>query len=341
MRLLFVGGLWAGSTTVHRLRAFQRLSGIDVTALDSGDRSGRATLLDRIAHRVRRPIDWRSVNTNVLEVARRVRPDVVFFDNIRVVHRHTLRRLQDDLSAHTAFYTPDNVIAPHNSSRQLEGGWKNWSVVFTTKRFNVPDLVARGVPVAHLIGNAFDPETHRPMLPQEVGQDFERFDVAFAGVMERARRQAINRIASNGFSAVVFGDAAQWGTMHQNVVVRPLAWDLDYSRAMHTGKVALCFLRHLNSDTVTTRSVELPAMGRPMVAERTSEHDSMFKQSEEYLAFSSENELVAGVRSLIQNDARRFALGQAGRRRCVISGYSTVNRAREMVEVLESVMANV
>src|SRR5438105_13634166 len=120
MRLLFVGPLWTGSTTVQRLGAFQRKQGLLVTSLDTADRCDEATLVDRVAHKLRRPIDWRDVNGRVISLVAKMRPDVVFVDNVKLLQRTTLQRLRDEYCVRTVFYTPDNVIASHNSSRQLE-----------------------------------------------------------------------------------------------------------------------------------------------------------------------------------------------------------------------------
>ena len=336
MRLSFVGPLWTGSTTVQRLHAFQRTPGLLVTSLDTGDRCNEATLVDRVAHRLRRPIDWNDLNGRVTSLASKIKPDVMFFDNVKVMQRATLRRLRDEYRISPVFYTPDNVIAPHNSSRQLEASWPEWSVVFTTKSFNVPDFVARGVRNVHLIGNAFDPDVHRPMRPADVGADYERFDVVFAGYVEHERRRSINHLAAAGLRVVVYGDAQRWGDMHENVTLRAPAYHIDYSRAMHTGKVALCFLRKINRDTVTTRSVEIPAMARPMAAERTDEHDALFEDGREYLGFSTRDELVSVVRRLVDDEPRRERLRLAGRSRCLTAGYSTVDRAREMLAVIDA-----
>jgi spore maturation protein CgeB len=292
-----------------------------------------------VAHRLRRPIDWNDLNRKVLSLVSDTRPDVVFFDNIKVMQPATLRRMRREHGACPVFYTPDNVIEAHNSSRQLEASWKEWSVVFTTKRFNAPDFEERGVRTTHVMGNAFDPEVHRPMEAQEVGSDFERFDVVFAGFVERERRDAINRLASVGLRAIVFGEARSWGEMHPSVELRPPAYHLDYSRAMHTAKVALCFLRKINRDTVTTRSLEIPAMARPMAAERTDEHDALFEDGREYLGFATVDELVSAVGSLINDEPRRQTLRRAARERCLSSGYSTLDRAQEMLGVMASVVA--
>mgnify|MGYP001474383358 CR=1 FL=1 len=68
-----------------------------------------------------------------------------------------------------------------------------------------------------------------------------------------------------------------------------------------------------------------------MVAERTDEHDQHFQNGVEYLGFSDDAELVASVKGLLQDQAGRLALGQAGRQRCLRSGYSTADRAAQMM----------
>jgi len=338
MRLAFVGPLWAGSTTLQRLDAFQQVPGLCISSLDTRERWNEATVIDRIAHRVRRPIDWHDVNRRVIRLADEFRPDVMLFDNVKVVQPATLRRLKNEYRVVPVFYTPDNVIASHNSSRQLEQSWPEWRLVFTTKPFNVADFLSRGVEAVHVIGNAFDAKVHRPMEPNEVGADYERYDAVFTGYVEPQRRQSINELAAADISVVVYGDARRWGNMHSNVSIRPPAFDCEYARAMHTGKVALCFLRKINRDTVTTRSVEIPAMARAMAAERTDEHDNLFEHAQEYCGFSTTGELIAVVRRLVDDAQLRDRIRFSGRARCLESGYSTVSRAREMVAVMKNTL---
>jgi len=71
-----------------------------------------------------------------------------------------------------------------------------------------------------------------------------------------------------------------------------------------------------------------------MVAERTVEHSSSFEDGREYLGFSSTLELSTAVQTLLANDGLRSLIATRGRQRCVASGYSTDDRAREMVDVI-------
>jgi spore maturation protein CgeB len=334
VNLLFVGPLWEGSTALQRMNAFRATPGISVTPLDSMERVGSATLVDRLRHRLRLPGDKTDLNRRLVELATRTRPGVVFVDSTRVLARNTIRTVKQ-IGARVAFYSPDDVSQPHNSSRRLESCDREWDVFFTTKAFNVEELRKRGVRRPILVGNSFDPDIHRPLTRLEAGPWFEQWDAVFAGTFENARLQSINRLAREGVRVVVYGNPAWSRRLDRRVRHEASAYAGAYTGALHSGLVALAFLRKLNRDAVTTRSVEIPAAGRPMIAEKTPEHDQMFDDGSEYVSFSSDDELVWQVARLKADAALRQSIARAGRLRCLSSGYSTLDRARQMRSAIE------
>lgn len=340
MRLLFVGPLWDGSTAEQRAEAFKATEGIEVFTLDSMDRVGKASVTDRVRHRLRRPADRHNLNGRLVSAARELRPDVIFIDSVRVLIPNTLKTVRQSCRASLAFYSPDDITARHNSSRQLEACDLEWDIFFTTKTFNVPELKARGVRRPVLVGNAFDPKVHRPWTAAEIGDEFERFDSVFVGTYEDERRRSLNRLAEAGTSVVLYGNGWPKAKLNTHITLRPSVFAQDYSRALHTGKLALCFLRKLNRDLVTTRSIELPGAARPMIAEKTSEHDELFDDGVDYISFSNDTELVERVCALLGDSDARRALAGAGRARCIRSGYSTLDRAAQMIRDIQSTQSH-
>jgi len=213
-----------------------------------------------------------------------------------------------------------------------------WDVFFTTKTYNLIELKERKVKNPRLIGKAFDPELHRPLAPAEVGPEYEAFDLVFAGSFERERWQSLQALAAAGFRLVLYSShfeeaGNRWS--HPNVTCRPAAYAGEYVRALHTGRLALCFLRKINRDRITQRSIEITAMGRPMLAEKTEEHDAHFMDQMEYAGFSSDSQLIEMTKRLIHDPELRTNLGNNGRRRCLTSGYSVHDRAREMMDYIK------
>jgi spore maturation protein CgeB len=73
-----------------------------------------------------------------------------------------------------------------------------------------------------------------------------------------------------------------------------------------------------------------------MMAEKSTEHDEAFHDGIEYIGYRSSDDLCRKAIKLLLDDRARNALGQSGRKRAIHSGYSTVDRARQMIsEILK------
>jgi hypothetical protein len=345
MKLLYHARMWEGSTAVQRFEAFRRQPGITAIAHDVGAAGAPFNLLASVRWKLRWPSDQDRENDRLIQAVETEKPDVVFVDNSSCIARATLRKLREICDPLLVYHSPDDITAWHNLTWPVRLTFPEWDLFFTTKTFNVPELRALGVRVPVLIGNAFDPEMHRPMSREEVGEDYERFDLVFAGVFERDRFRCIRILAEAGHTIAVYGCPARrfsrgWEmTPHERITVGPLALGANYSRVMHHGKIALCFLRKMNRDRITTRSIEIPGMGRAMVAEKTEEHDSHFADGAEYLGFRDETELVDKVRALLADDGLRLKIAESGRARCFASGYTTADRGLEMTAAIKRAAA--
>ena len=338
MKIVYHAALEEGSTSLQRLRSFRALDGVEVIAHDSNARMSKAgTLYQRIRWRLGWPTDNFHENERLLAFVAEIRPDVVFVDTCKVIRRSTLRAMRDLGARRLVYYSPDDMMNPMNMKWPLRLSMPEWDVVFTTKSFNVPELRALGARNPREIGNAYDPTLHRSLSAAEVGEEFERFDLVFAGASEAARHRSINALGEAGFSVVIYGgDLGNWDTqkLHPLVECRPAAFGPAYAMAMHHGKLALCFLRKMNRDRITTRSIEIPAMMRPMLAEKTAEHDAHFIDGVEYAGFLDDNGMIAAATRYIRDAEARLALARNGRQRCISSGYSAVDRAREMLSFM-------
>lgn len=338
MKILYHGPLYEGSTSLQRALALAQVPGVSTVHVDTGARPGQQpSLYTRIRSKLRRPNDYLGENDKLLSACQQERPDVVIVDNSKVISASVMSYIRKVGVKFLAYYTPDDILSRYNLSLPLRRSFPEWDIVFTTKSFHMDEMPSYGVRRVSVAGNAFDPAMHRPYTREDIGDEFEAFDCVFIGANEAERRHSINLLAKRGFSVVVYG-AGRWdaSTLHRGVTLRGSQFGPSYARCLHHGKIALGFLRKISRDRITTRSIEIAAAGRPMVAEKTDEHDAHFVDGVEYAGFSDDAELAEVVARLIDQPEARIALGAAGLRRCHDSGYSVVDRASHMVEVLKS-----
>jgi spore maturation protein CgeB len=116
---------------------------------------------------------------------------------------------------------------------------------------------------------------------------------------------------------------------HELLVIegRPLYGD-SYAKALCSFDICLGFLCKANRDLQTTRTVEIPACQRFMLAERSAEQSELFEEGNEAEFFESTEELLRKIRFYLAHPEERMRIAAAGRERCLRSGYSNQERLK-------------
>ena len=344
LSILFVGELLKGKTSHQRFCALEQL-GHRVWPVDLTLRS-RFTpraVLSRLSHKLFRmgvpylgPLDLAGINRRILDLACTRSVDVLWLEKGIHVHRSTLQRVKETGQSCTIIgYCPDDMGARHNQSGQFLRSLPLYDVYFTTKTYGVEELKALGCPRVHFVANAFDPNTHRPVTLTAERKKLLGASVGFVGTFEEDRARSMDFLASQGIGVRIYGN--DWQSFHPSspnlrIEGRAVYGD-EYAEVLCACDINLCFLRRMNRDRQTQRSVEIPACGGFMLAERTEEHLELFKEGKEAEFFGSDEELVSKVRYYLDHPDERKRIAAAGRERCLRSGYSYHDRLRWMLKM--------
>jgi len=339
--ILYIGDLWRGSTALHRMEAL-RENGHWVTAIDTYPDALKAKdkrLYVRGIWKLFGPIDWVHANRALEAAFQKNRFDVLWIDKGLSIRPEVLAEIKDrHPECRIAGYSPDDMYNPANQSRRFLRGLRYYDIYFTTKSYGVEELRSLGCRRVEFIGNAFEPSVHRPMAV--TAEDRERLGgaVGFIGQWEKERGESICYLASRGIEVRV------WGYSWEHCRGRPAGlrlenrpvWGEEYAKALCAFDINLCFLRKGNRDLQTTRSIEIPACGGFMLAERTEEHQDLFEEGKEAEFFSRDEELADKVQYYLSHEEERIRIARAGRERCLRSGYSNAERLRRaLVKVFE------
>ena len=333
-----IGGYGGFNTSVHRMDALASIfASLEVVDSTEAHQSRWGNTVARLrAWLFRRGFDVRCAGTprdagRLLDAAMQRGWDVIWLEKALTIDARTVRELRRACPrACIIGFSPDDMSARHNQSAQFLDALPLYDAFLTTKSYNVAELAAAGCGNVMFVGNGYDPVAFRPVAISDDDRRRLGGDIGFIGSFEAARFETMQQLADAGLHVRVWGDG--WEGVQArgpNLVIerRPLRGD-DFAAACAAFKVNLGFLRRLNRDQQTTRSVEIPACGGFMLAERTDEHRALFVEGVEAEFFGDFEELLRKCRAYLADESARIAVAGAGLRRCRQSGYSNEARLR-------------
>jgi spore maturation protein CgeB len=286
MSIVYCGDLWQGSTSRMRMEALERI-GQQVIGVDTTHRSQRLKgLMYTAARKVGRVLDVVSANAALSAAVAESQPGVVWVDKGLSIEARTLAEISHGRPAPMLVsYSLDDMGRKTNQSRQYLEAIPIFDLHVTTKSYNVNELLAMGARDVLFVNNAYCPLTHRPQ--QVNSEDRARLGgpVGFIGAFERERAEAIWFLVTSGVPVRVWGEGwgrgwKKWEASHQHpglMIEDGAVFGQEYAKAICSFDVNLAFLCKKNRDLQTTRSVEIPACGGLMLAERTAEHKQLFQ----------------------------------------------------------------
>lgn len=345
MKILSVGGMSGLSNTcLHRHWVLEKISDkIDVV----NTREKQQSTWYKVAHRlfqyglpIRLPdnSDENKKIKNFINKTAHSPYDIVWIDKGLTIDPETLLYIKK-VSPLTKIvsYSPDNMSLRHNQSQNFIKSIPLYDIHFTTKSYIFEDMKRLGAVRVEFTNKHYEQSFHYPRkLTQE---EIFRLggDVGFIGAWEKERCESILYLADNGVKVKVFGDG-KWNEYRniENLEILPGIYSEDYSKALQAFNISLCFLRKMNSDQQTSRTMEIPACGGFMLAERTAEHQSLFNEDEEAVYFSSDEELLAKCLYYLVHVEERNRIAEAGTLRCKVSAYSNEDAIKRMVKIVSN-----
>jgi spore maturation protein CgeB len=336
MEILYVGQLNHGSTCLHRLRTMQEL-GHSLTAINSAPpwimENTKPSLYYRLINKMSGPPDLAQVNEKIVNFISKDKFDLLWLDKGLEVKAKTFRKVKE-LSTQTSIigYYPDD--AGYDQSKNFLACLPYYDLFCINRTCNVQELKDLGCPRVMVIGKGYDPATHRPMDLSAEEKERLGGPVGFIGGFESQRAQSIAFLAKRGVLVGVWGNGWKENCKlkHNNLVIKGASiYGDDYAKGICSFDIVLGFLRKRNRDLHTSRSLEIPACGAFMLAERTDEHLALFEEGKEAEFFETDEEMLEKVRYYLDHEAERQQIARAGRERCLKSGYNNHERLKEIL----------
>lgn len=357
MRILFLGEITPGQTSLMRMRALAHL-GHEVHGVNTVASWKKASWQQRqIQRRLGRGRVVDEINESVLAAARALRPHLIWAEKQEFLRPDTLDDLRA-LGARLVHFTPDPYFSLRwKRTRLMDEAMSGFDVLVYCKSYERAQYSALGKPLIYMALGYCD-KVHRP-LPSIDPQWL--CAVGFLGGWEPRRERLLHAAAAAGIDLKIRGGYweflhdGHW-TLRRHIILKQLAgtdrfrfhrdaildkawqggevYGDDYARALTGARIGLGLLRAVCPDQHTTRTFEIPACGSMLLADRTQEHQEFFREGSEAEFFGSDEEMIDKLQFYCVNEDACLRVARAGYERCRTSGYSYVDRLRNALQAM-------
>jgi hypothetical protein len=342
-RILFIGDMTPYLTTAVRRDAFLEL-GLPVETIDP-------TSIVRSPGRLAWALTYRTLltpgvfelNRRILEQTRRFRPDVIWIEKGSFVFPRTMRRLHRESGGILVYHNTDDWkfkgFVKNLHWRFLRRSLKLYDIHITSNLYNVKEFRDTGLPVVVHMELAANPALSDPGFIAENERKKLGAPVGFIGHWEPMTERSLLHLVHNGVGLKIYGggwEDAQTSKELHRVVQNRFVWGPEYARAVSSFDVNLGIVSKWNRNHTATRTFQIPALGAFLLHERNEVVTRYFKEGVEAEFFGSDEELLSKCRHYLENPEDRRRIAEAGRRRCIESGYFETDRVREILPILDS-----
>jgi spore maturation protein CgeB len=343
LKILYAAGLSPNDSSLYRLWALERL-GHRVVQLNAYEYSPGNSLVGKIAFRLAAGPWVNRLNRDLLGMAEREKPDLVWTDKLLEMQPKTLEKLRH-MGIPTVSYMIDNPFGTRH-----DPGWRlymkdipYYDLHVVQRDANIADYKARGARDVIKIQTAYEPTIHFP--PPAGWSDANRDrSVSFIGTPYDDRAEFLTRLWRDfGLPVVVSGSEPLWRKALAPAAFSAIFRDGElyrtaYREGIWKSKVNLSFVTHANQDEFVHKSFEIAGCGSFLLAERTPGHMERFVEDKEAVFFSTLDECAAKIRRWLPDQEGRAQLAAAGHLRAASCGYHNDGQVKLIVDRVKGIL---
>ena len=337
--ILFVGDLNTYGRSYGRYLTLKKMNHkvfpLSHTPLSGNGIIKKPSFLYRLSNKFMVPIDRTNINKKILENLNKNKINILWVENGITILPNVIKKIK----SHYPFIklialSEDDMFQRHNQSLWYLKTLKYYDYVFTTKIYNLDELKILGAKKTLLFLDSYDERYHKPFSLSNLEKIKFNTNVCAIGAYEKQRAETLNYIAQNGVEITIWGNG--WDQMknpHSLLKIKnAFLYGDNYSKAISGCKINLNFLRKINRDRITSRSIEIPACGGFMISERTNLQMEIFKEGEHAEFFSDNAELLKKIKFYLNNEQKRKRIADNGYKKCVSSKLSMKFQLNSIIE---------
>ena len=233
--------------------------------------------------------------------------DLVFINNSEFITDNTLDHLKKN-TRRTLFYCVDNPFANRDKKKWFffNRNSKKYDLVVFTQKARLKLAKERGLKrYISAIPPYYKNIISKNKLSIDKRQKYKN-DIVFVGTWFPERGKFFSKLKKLGLNFKIYGpqwnkDKLHYNYLKENIVLEDFSVE-KYSKIVQSAKIALCLLSKENVDDITTRCIEIPALGTLLCSESTQTIKNLLKDKLEAVYFRNANDCFKICTKLLKND---------------------------------------
>ena len=295
------------------------------------------SIYERIRYKIRLPVDKNNLNQKLLKSIKDKSINIIIDLKSLVLRKATIEKIrQISPSIKIIFFSEDDMSRYHNNSIYFLKAIKDYDCVFVSLKKHLAETMLRlGAKKSYFQYKSFDETLCKKIHLNKSEYDRYKSDVTFVGTFEIQRAEIMFGLATKGVKIIVWGNGwSGWKNKHKNFIIKDIPiYGEEWVKVINASKINLNFLRKINDDLHTSRSVDIPACGAFMLAERTIDHKDLFIEGKEAEFFGDEKELETKIKFYLKNDEKRKDIARKAYNKCRSSDYSHTKKIKEIINL--------
>jgi hypothetical protein len=341
-RILYLGHLEGGQTSLYRYRALERL-GHELIPFDLTEYKFRLAKLNALANRLPLGPFIARTNADLLAIIKKEKPTVVWLDKPTKLTAASIQRVKES-GAFTVCYNQDNPFGPRN-----DGCWYQFYRIYRMldlhclfRNADIPRYHGWGLNYIK-IQLSYDPREQ--FAPPAGWSDLNRTrEVSYIGSPYEDRPRFLRSLIED-YKLPVTISGPRWDKFlnddeRKRYMRGGMLKDEEYRENIWKSKINLAFITQLNEEDVVHKAFEIAACGGFLLASRSPGHLECFEEGKEAEFFSSLEECVDKIRYYLGHPAERQEIARRGCQRAKRSGYDNDTQLSRVMDKLEELRAS-
>ena len=312
MKILFIGPK-LGNSYIQYLNLKKIYRNVDI--IDSNKAFFLPKVTKRIFHHISPKILELNINRYILSKVRK-KYDLIYVKSGEIIGKKLILKLKQKTQK-IVYFCNDNPFVKRDKQR--------WKLFLTAAKFY--DLIAYqddsriklskklGLKNSLLVLPPYEKKIHKKHKLTKKEKIKFKNDVIFIGTWSPKKGALVKKLLDLGLNLKIYGGLWENDSNYKYLkskIILGHVFNPNYSKLIQNAKIALCLFAEGNLDTITARSIEIPAIGTLLCSLRTKSMRKIFKENKEAIFFKTAKECFLKCQYYLNNYKKALKISKKG-----------------------------